>query len=576
MFGRAFAVLRLHTLFALTITLIVVPFVIMAITIYTLHISNKLYYFSNTPEQNYTCGGANETRTTRGLRGLTRLPVAIVIASGAVVGAAFLINKVNPMIAYTSQYSVWAMFLSLWWSLAWFVLRGASAVRPTALARGYAFLGQWALWWVILIGVAVSIDRLDLASGYWVLVSYTGVFLSAWISLLELFGLPKKPTPESLNSRWDEAAAAVGQSGGGEISEDEITEATPLFAGSITTFGGYSSIQESQHSDAGRENDVPCDGEFSEQAWSKDMPTWVWIPQFFLSVPFPLILTASIGLLLSTATNQTGADGSSTLTFYLILAVFSIAILLPGTPFYHRISHHVTTTIFFIFIGTLIYNLSAFPFSDHYKLKVYFQQSVNLDSSAATTYLVGHPAYTANIVRDFIPSAWNQNITVHPDPLRVGLSRVEWSSAPLPLVAPGPIREWVSFNVTKYDERHAMVVIEAKETRACKIQFDNAVSGVVVGQSGVPLGKPVAKGGAKEVRLWRREWEGAWEVDVKWDSEVGAGSRLAGRVVCLWSDANDAGNAVPALREVQRFLPRWAVASKLADGLVEGWRAFEV
>jgi hypothetical protein len=45
---------------------------------------------------------------------------------------------------------------------------------------------------------------------------------------------------------------------------------------------------------------------------------------------------------------------------------------------------------------------------------------------------------------------------------------------------------------------------------------------------------------------------------------------LDGRVVCLWSDGNKVSDEIPALHEIRRYLPVWAIASKLADGLVEG------
>ena len=97
-----------------------------------------------------------------------------------------------------------------------------------------------------------EVDRNDLhiAAGYWALVSYTGVWLAAWISLLELFGLPQKHSPHSPSARWDENAAAYNSEGHSMIAasenisddEREDTEETPLFrgAGRPPTFGGYS------------------------------------------------------------------------------------------------------------------------------------------------------------------------------------------------------------------------------------------------------------------------------------------------------------------------------------------------
>ncbi|KAI5853308.1 hypothetical protein BZA05DRAFT_395592 [Tricharina praecox] len=580
LFGRTFAVLRIHTLFALTITLIVVPFVIMAITTYFLYTNNKLYYLSNTPLVPQPSRSSNAPRTTRGWRGLLRFPVAFVIATGATIGLAFLVNKVNPMIAYSSQYSVWAMFLALWWSLAWFVLRGADAdtVRPTALGRGYAFIEQWLLWWVIMIAVAVSIDRKDIASGYWMLISYAGVFLCAWISLLELFGLPSKPTTLPLDLIPDNTVNV-------DDSEDEeiaATERTPLNArglGRPPSFGGYGrgnyngNTEREEEEEEEEEDPVPSEGVFGrEQAWSKDMPTWVWIPQFFLSVPLPLIFTGSVALVLSTAANQTGADGSSTLTFYLLVSALSVMILLPGSPFYHRISYHVTLCVFLAFLATLIYNLTAFPFSTDSRLKVYFQQSIDLTTGNTSAYLVGHPDFVPRIVKDYIPSAHTANISVHPDPLRVGLTRVEWSPALTPAPVPGVTDPsgWLILHATRLTTTRSRFVVTPANSRACKLIFVNPVTSIrIFGKHTKVMGKPVHPNGAREIRLWTRSWDESWDVEVEGEGE------MKGRVVCLWSDANDK-TLVPALWEVERFLPAWAVVSKLADGLVEGWKEFTV
>ncbi|KAF8536516.1 hypothetical protein BDD12DRAFT_748261 [Trichophaea hybrida] len=595
LFGRVFGLLRLHTLFALTITLIVVPFVVMALTTYFLYTNNKLYYLSNTPLFPQPPDSSNLPKTTRGWRGLFRFPVAFVIASATVIGVSFLVNKVNPMIVYSSQYSVWVMFLSIWWSLAWFVLRGADAdtVRPTALGRGYAFIEQWLLWWVVLIAVAVSINRTQLASGYFILISYAGVFLSAWISLLELCGLPKKPTQEAESSRLSQSAS-YGSEGHSQIAPsdalpsdgeyEDATEVTPLFRGDSrpTTFGGYARRDNDGVEDSEEEYLAPEGIYGKEQVWSKDLPTWVWIIQFLLSVPVPLIFTASVGLVLSTALNQTGADGTSTLTIYFFMGILSIVLLLPGSPFYHRISYHVTTFIFVVFIGTLIYNITAFPFSEKYRLKVYFQQSVQLESTINTAYLVGHPDFVEDIVTNYIPSAQGQQVTVEPDPLRVGLNRVSWD-AQSPAVVPGisgvppevMMKDWVQYNLTKLDKGKARISLNGRNTRACKLQFSKPVKEVSVWGNHKMLGKPVPEQGSVEVRLWSRTWEGGWVVNFSWDaSEESPG--LEGKAICLWSDANDARTEIPALWEVEQFLPSWAVVSKLADGLVEGWRPFMV
>jgi hypothetical protein len=94
----------------------------------------------------------------------------------------------------------------------------------------------------------------------------------------------------------------------------------------------------------------------------------------------------------------------------------------------------------------------------------------------------------------------------------------------------------------------------------------------VAGGVSDPRFKRTGEHGSGEVRLWHREWSQPWDVSVSWDAKKN--SKLSGRVVCLWSDANSGD--IPAFDEVQHYLPIWAIPSKISDGLVEGYKHFEI
>jgi len=101
----------------------------------------------------------------------------------------------------------------------------------------------------------------------------------------------------------------------------------------------------------------------------------------------------------------------------------------------------------------------------------------------------------------------------------------------------------------------------------------------------------VSDAGAKQLRLWSRDWNRGWSVNVTYDLTKGRKKsssndaklfdslpdedKLSGTVICLWSDANHDG-VIPALDEVKALLPPWAVVSKLSDGLVEVGKDFEI
>lgn len=233
------------------------------------------------------------------------------------------------------------------------------------------------------------------------------------------------------------------------------------------------------------------------------------------------------------------------------------------------------------------------------------------------------------IIENELPSAYGKQITCTKDPIRDGLVRCSWEGLP-PHVAPGKRQEWVQRKVRRTGRQEATIELKGRETRACKLLFDKPIFGLKVNgamadvkvddetyefayaeserthprhypghypQNGGALTdpqklppyekrSPVYPGGTTSIRLWSREWERGWSVDVSWntpnmtETTIDAeddmqGPGLTGKIVCLWSDVNQKG-IIPAWDELAEFAPAWAVGSKLADGLVEAWWAFEV
>jgi hypothetical protein len=103
LFGRAFAVFELHTLFAISVTLLVVtPIVLIGLSV-ILGKLDKYYLFTgrtDVPE-------AADPIPINGWRGFFRYPIAFALATTANVGLAFLITKVNPYVVYSSEWAVW-------------------------------------------------------------------------------------------------------------------------------------------------------------------------------------------------------------------------------------------------------------------------------------------------------------------------------------------------------------------------------------------------------------------------------------------------------------------------------------
>jgi hypothetical protein len=255
----------------------------------------------------------------------------------------------------------------------------------------------------------------------------------------------------------------------------------------------------------------------------------------------------------------------------------------------HRITHHIPSFLFLIFLATLIYNLSAFPFSASNRYKAYFQQTVDLETGINRVELIGLEEYIRDII-SYIPSAAGQSISCDKKPtIRDGVSFCSYEG-----IAPKVVdnvkdgvppekafNDWLTYNVTRmHGHNKATFHISGLETKACIIRFDEPFAAFSV-QGAAPNDEKwpeVPESGSDQIKLWHRDFDREWVVDVEWPvsegKELGEEGRN-GRVVCLWSDHNNPG-LIPALDELQRFAPVWTSIVKSMDGLVEGSKPFVV
>jgi len=263
-------------------------------------------------------------------------------------------------------------------------------------------------------------------------------------------------------------------------------------------------------------------------------------------------------------------------------------LLAPIAPFIHRFTYHVPTFVFLICAGTIIYNLVAFPFSSEHRLKVYFSQQVDCATGANTVTLTGLDGYVQRIVA-VLPSTRGKNVTCAAPQAakRKELKACSWEGL-MPTIAPNsrsakelfPLsnnttpQSWLKYSITKGNDTNKIAIrVLGHNTRACRIVFDSPISEMAVrGAVSDSRFNAVGEKGSREVRLWHREWSQPWDVSVRWAAQDD--SKHAGKVVCLWSDANT-GN-IPAFDEVEHYLPVWAIPTKLGDGLVEGFKHFRI
>jgi hypothetical protein len=581
-FGRAWAAFPLRGLFAWTLTLLIVtPLVLFLLTVLLIK-QDKYYFFAGSVDKNSDVG--DDKMPLGGWRGFFRFPVALVFASAVTIASLLIIGKYNPLIIYSSGYALWAMAISIFYACFWLIARGSSYMRPSALHRGYSIMWLFVLTWAFQIFVAVAEDRMHIGAFYFAALFHTSVFVALLISLLELFAIPGKKNFVQQLEYADVPASDNEEQTGNNGDEDDATETTPLRAGEQNYGSGDASGETTTFASnyrrrlGPRGDDAEADnGEATtsspyanEQAWSGRLPSWTWLLQLLVLAPIHIIIVGSQALVETSSMAMTGVDGSDMLMPLMSIAFLAIMLLLPLTPFMHRIKHHIPVFLFLVFVGTFIYNLVAFPFSASYRFKYFFQQVIDIDQGTNVVSVDGVPEYVQDILR-YIPAAAGQNITCEPSH-RVSSCKYDGSH-----VTPNPVdgvelKDLVNITATKSsDGKSVEVQLDAVDTRTCHLRPSQNVYGFSV-EGGAPRDRRVGgepTGGLADIRLWRRKWDGPWTVTLQLGNDHhSAAEPFEVTAICSYSDANEA-KKIPALTELKRYGPTWSVVTKVDVGLVE-------
>ena len=438
-----------------------------------------------------------------------------------------------------------------------------------------------------MIVALVHEEQFHLSGGYFTLFYSASAFLTTWLSYLEMFSLPrkKKYAVEKLHGEHDESNPPSRPTSSRQIeatNEDEdATESSSLLRSSRRS--AYKTVNnDDSECTTGRIKERIL-AKHDEQEWSGSMWDWLWLLQFIILAPINVVILGQLGFYLVEALHQTGQDGSSVFIVYLGIAIITIFMFTPIVPLIHRYSWHLPTFLLLVLVGTLVYNLLAFPFSAQNRLKLYFQQQIDIDNGNNTVSLLGLSPYVEEAISD-IPSAAGQKISCHRVENR---KRCGWTG-PVPSVAgdagytfsKSPYKGWINYNVSIVDSSKSTTTarfsVGGKNSRNCKLAFDIPVSNIhIAGQSPEDERLPsIPEGGSKELRLWSRTWNRTWTVDVAWNTKD-HGKKMTGKVLCEWADVNQKG-VIPAFDEASHYVPNWVAITKAADGLVEAYRRFDI
>lgn len=440
------------------------------------------------------------------------------------------------------------------------------------------FLQTYFIWWSLLILDTVVLKVLQVGGLYFITFYHAGAFAALVVSLLEMLWVVKKQSAASIN--------------GDEHAEEEPRRSGPF---------GEDEDERQEEAEASepteRSSLLPKHADRDEWAIEDHrLATPLWGIEFLLAAGFPIILATQIVLLLLTATSQTLADGNKPLTVYLMAAICSVLIILPLAPFVHKIHRIFSLLLVLTLIITVAYNMLAFPFSLSSPLKVYFQQTVDLDANATEPHnlveLVGVQGYLDRYIVPSTPSgqdAVNKGlVTCGPaGEKRAGLWSCRYPGPP-PNVAPISASDietefgssavkpdLITFNATRLTPNTGKITVKGRNTRSCRLYFDDPIKAIHVkgGNDRVQPGYAVPEDGVKEVRLWSRTWDKQFEALLEWDGKVKK-QKVTGRVACEWAEMRE--GRIPALEEVLGFSPMWSAVTKLNDGLVEVYKKFEM
>ncbi|KAF9552594.1 hypothetical protein CPC08DRAFT_822792 [Agrocybe pediades] len=515
----------------------------------------------------------------------------------------------NPFIIHSSPFVVLVSHLSL----AYLSFKAALSflsmdidTNTTANQHGPSrqtlLIQTYNLSWLLLALGNIALDRLKVGGVYFLTGWNLCLLGSCAFVCVERIVERKKSSSSSwiAGSSAGSAAASRATSDDDDEVADSVTKKTPLL-------------------------DVPPPKQHVDQGAPQG---WWWILQASLAIPGPLVLISHVLLLLLQSLSQTLSDGSQPLVVYAATSLLSTFLILPITPFITTKMHHfITLLILLVCISTTAWSWSAFPFAQDAPLKVFYQQRVQVGLSAHTNEVIknvgtltGATRYLESEVVSALPSSWsskNSNVTCVPSSTAATLSTCEWSLPANLLPSPGgsvsalkdsKVPMWISAEVSRTSRTSARITLKGTNTRSCRLYFDSRP--VKTYKVQVPEEKeldhadsdnahpgfPIPEAGLRVIQLWGRTWGRKFVVDVTWGEDDGDGddhaqpeasSKLSGRVACEWGeyesgmiglglDSQLVTGKIPAYEEILSFLPLWAAASKVADGLVEVYALFEV
>jgi hypothetical protein len=594
LFGAIMILFTFQTLWIVNIVLLTVGPVILLMLVYFEHIirvTSRIrsgYYRAVNGDvhfENFMARAAADIKYfLKGFWVWSKFWTALLLGVGFQVLLVVGYAKLNPFVIHTHPWLVLVSALSLAYLTTvlalTFPLTKHGVVPAPEQQKLSVLLHQYVLTWVLLV---YTTSVVPLGGTYFITAWNAVVLLGAVLACVEgMAGARGYEDEEEIASQRHHVRGvrydAVGTAENGHqdsengnqrvdvIEETEPTEVTPLIA------------QRGQPARSSEEQGAI--------GW--------WIAQLLVVVPLPVILASHIAVIMLFAMNQTLIDGTSPFGVYGVVSMLALLIVLPLAPFSMNMHRWLNSIVLLIFVLSTLYTYLAFPFSQETPLKVYFAQSVDLDTSRVVTALSGPRQFLSTVIIPRFPSAYNQALDCTDAPDKLGLQTCKWEVGDAFVPSPGgseryygqgPMSKWVTTSIKRTGPNSARIKVQGLNTRSCTLQFSGKrVKGFHLsgdGGKGLQGGSEVPEDGLEQIRLWSRDWEKEFEVDVEF-----AGSedeKATGRVSCGWAEYESAtvgggrtGGKIPSLEEVLLFLPEWAVVTKSSAALFDAGWGFEI
>ena len=481
-------------------------------------------------------------------------------------------------------------------------------LRSTVLApeqqKLSIILQMYAFTWVLLVFSTVVLRSAEIGSTYFITAWNACALFGCVVGLIEgmtnapCFGAETGSGSEDHNYVGDARYQAIPteEEGNGQhlssriVEESDPTETTPLVR------------REHLH--------PPPDQQKGTIGW--------WILQFLLVVPLPVILVFHVLVMILNALDQTLTDGNSpaasestsdmqcrlahSVVAYGVVSLLALLLILPMSPFSIKVHRWLTFLVLAIFVLATVYAWATFPFTHQAPLKLYFAQTVDLDSSGTgfdriTTALSGPKKFLLHYIIPELPSASGKSVECHDATDRVGLQTCTWQVDKEMAPSPGgdsiPYNTtglpWVTYSVARKGTNNAQINVQGLNTRYCTLEFTNRriskFSVVGDGKQGLQRGYDIPEQGVGQIQLWSRNFGKQFAATVEWKDgdAVDHDDEVQGRVSCGWDEYERAtigggrsGGKIPSLEEVYQFLPEWAMVTKSTSALFSAGMTFSV